>query len=1133
MSVTIGELRPLIREFRFQDVFIGLLGWSHSTRARLCKEVRGSTHTLTPIAESGGFVVLEVTSPDGRIPDSSVRKAIHSAVTPDFHEHLLIFLDGDRSAAVFQFSKRAKDKTVIRERRFAPGMPVAPLLECLSELEIPFQFLDEEGKVPITLVKDIVERSGAFAERVTRRFYDEFRRRREAFEPFLQWIEDQSKRDWYISALLNRLMFIFFIQEKGFLPDGRDFLRRRLEESKQAGTDLFYREYLLPLFFFGFGKRQGERGRFEQQFRNILFLDGGLFNVHSVEAEYGINHDTVAAGTLPTTAVIPDAEFERWFDYFYRWRWILEEELEEHEGHISPAILGYIFEKYVNQKQMGAYYTKEDITGYICRNTIIPRLFDMLAECSEKGKKAVEPLPIGPHPNLLNNGLGISYGEGIDRYVYPAVKSVEYLPTETDYEYNHRQKRYESILQDYDDGKITTVNDFITYNLDIVRMAQDFVSCIQDAEVLHDFYFRCLKRVSVLDPTCGSGAFLFAALNILYPLYEACLVKMGELLEGEPGSAVAKGHAVRKVEPGEAVIGIERGAATEEMMQRFREELRKLAEHPDRDYFLNKSIIVNNLFGVDILEEAVEICKLRLFLTLIAKVEPDASLPNLGVEPLPDIDFNILAGNTLVGYTSIEDIDRLWEIAEQEAAKSKDGSVSFQRVMPFEKDHSRLRDLCREYGEMLQTYRLQQLGERHGAPVSKEQVEQAAEQVRPELNKDLWRLYRQARLWPNPHAPKGSPDTFEHFLRTHQPFHWFLEFPSIAASGGFDVIVGNPPYCNYIRPDRTGGVALRSIYSLIGYRTLSTNDLYAFVLEVCTRIRAPFGRFSMIVALSVTFSRYFAPLRDLLLEAYGSLWHTSYDNIPGRMFTGDKQSDNTSTANQQRTTILIASGRGPAMEVHGSWLHRWRTDERPIVFQLLAFSPNLVAAGIWPWAKVKSAEEVALLSTMANANRTIDHLLDPEGHHLVVVPKTAGYYVSAYEAALDRTKQGEWRVATSSDLDLLLLLVNSNVMFWWWRAFGDGFDVTREVIGSFPVPCIPKDQLTVLASEIRAAISRCTVYKGYRGVQVPNVNLNKELELLREVDQAILKGFGAEDIDPGFLVLSKSNSFIGLDVPRS
>ncbi len=53
------------------------------------------------------------------------------------------------------------------------------------------------------------------------------------------------------------------------------------------------------------------------------------------------------------------------------------------------------------------------------------------------------------------------------------------------------------------------------------------------------------------------------------------------------------------------------------------------------------------------MEEAVEICKLRLFLKLAAQVEPNVAIANLGVEPLPDIDFNIRAGNTLVGYGDV------------------------------------------------------------------------------------------------------------------------------------------------------------------------------------------------------------------------------------------------------------------------------------------------------------------------------------------------------------------------------------------------------------------------------------------------------------------------------------------------
>ena len=63
-------------------------------------------------------------------------------------------------------------------------------------------------------------------------------------------------------------------------------------------------------------------------------------------------------------------------------------------------------------------------------------------------------------------------------------------------------------------------------------------------------------------------------------------------------------------------------------------------EHPNIEYYVKKSIITNNLYGVDIMEEAVEIARLRLFLALVASAHEIDDL-----EPLPNIDFNLLPGN--------------------------------------------------------------------------------------------------------------------------------------------------------------------------------------------------------------------------------------------------------------------------------------------------------------------------------------------------------------------------------------------------------------------------------------------------------------------------------------------------------
>ena len=108
----------------------------------------------------------------------------------------------------------------------------------------------------------------------------------------------------------------------------------------------------------------------------------------------------------------------------------------------------------------------------------------------------------------------------------------------------------------------------------------------------------------------------------------------------------------------------------------FAHTLEHVAQHVSPKYFIYKSIILQNLFGVDIMPEAVEICKLRLFLKLAAQVEPDAKKESLGIEPLPDIDFNICAGNTLVGYATLAEVQNfmfagtIWNASRRPTNKS-------------------------------------------------------------------------------------------------------------------------------------------------------------------------------------------------------------------------------------------------------------------------------------------------------------------------------------------------------------------------------------------------------------------------------------------------------------------------------
>ena len=204
--------------------------------------------------------------------------------------------------------------------------------------------------------------------------------------------------------------------------------------------------------------------------------------------------------------------------------------------------------------------------------------------------------------------------------------------------------------------------------------------------------------------------------------------------------------------------------------------LARVAQHPNRRYFILKSIIVNNLYGVDIMEEAVEICKLRLFLKLVAQVERVED-----VEPLPDIDFNIRAGNTLVGYATRDEVER----ALTSTATGQGKLMFAEEADALQRFEERAADVERLFG----LFRQQQteLGGQVTAE-DKAELRRRLDALDDELNRALAREYG---------VDAAKPKAYKDWLTSHRPFHWFVEFYGIMRRGGFDVMIGNPPYVEY------------------------------------------------------------------------------------------------------------------------------------------------------------------------------------------------------------------------------------------------------------------------------------------------------------------------------------------------
>ncbi len=751
MTFDLNRARQHLQTSNFRKLFIEDMGWDHPI-SDLDIQYNGDQLHLTAVAQKRGLTVL-ICSPldSGKIPDYADRRKIETQLRKLIHEHILIFTNVDYTKQIWQWVRREPGRpTTSREYEHYQGQSGQALLERLQGLVFT---LEEEESLGIIDVASRV-RATFDVERVTRRFYDRFREEHAAFMRFLKGIPDEGMQRWYVSVTLNRLMFVYFIQKKQFLDGDENYLRSKLIESKGKGQDLFYTDFLCPLFFEGFAMNKKER---KPEMRRLLgdvpYLNGGIFQQHQIEIAYG------------KKIQISDAAFERVFDFFDQYRWHLDERPLRNDSEINPDVLGYIFEKYINQKEMGAYYTKEDITGYISRSTMLPYLLDQAQkDCAIafKGEQSVwRLLSSDPRRYIfpsIQKGCDLSLPAEIQAGVEDVSKRQDWnksaleefsLPTETWREVVARRTRYEDLVQKLFTGEIHEVNDLITYNLDIEQFAQDVVEASEGPELLRAFW-KALRGIKVLDPTCGSGAFLFAALNILEPLYEACLERMRVFVTELEQSA-------EKYRP--------------EKFSDFREVLDQVEQHHNERYFILKSIIVNNLYGVDIMEEAVEICKLRLFLKLIAQVENGKD-----IEPLPDIDFNIRAGNTLVGFSSIDEVRQ---------AFMSDGQ---QMRMLYPEEEAQIKRIEEEADLANRSYlqfQRQQLEKGVVTHQDKETLQNRLIQLNNELNRALAKTYG------------IDPDTLQYspwHLR-HKPFNWLVDFYGIMQKGGFDVIIGDlPPF---------------------------------------------------------------------------------------------------------------------------------------------------------------------------------------------------------------------------------------------------------------------------------------------------------------------------------------------------
>lgn len=248
---------------------------------------------------------------------------------------------------------------------------------------------------------------------------------------------------------------------------------------------------------------------------------------------------------------------------------------------------------------------------------------------------------------------------------------------------------------------------------------------------------------------------------------------------------------------------------------------------------IKRHIIQNNIYGVDIERGAVDIARLRFWLSLIVDEKSPEALPNL--------DFKIMQGNSLLEQYKGVDLSTMTEkkIGAGESLTFFDSMLDVYR--------KNLRDKLTEY---------------YACPEHDKKMQ---------LRKDIADIVKQELVEQGIHIDFEDMDLSANsqFFLWHTWFHDVFSRPS--NGGGFDIAIGNPPYIS--APTQIASPELNEqrqrIVASKKYKSLNEKwDLYVPFMELGMQLLCPNGVFSMIVPYPLTNQKYGKKLRKMIVEEY-------------------------------------------------------------------------------------------------------------------------------------------------------------------------------------------------------------------------------------------------------------------------
>ena len=579
---------------------------------------------------------------------------------------------------------------------------------------------DKQGqyKTPLERLDKVAEKAGRFkledlrdafsVDALSKEFFDEYHRH---YDRILKTTVELISKDPtlysglsklfadYIKKMMGRIVFLHFLQKKGWLNGDPEFLKNLFFMQPLDRREDFLEQVLEPLFFGIFNTEPQNREKLFRdegwdvqlldQWKGLPYLNGGLFERDSMDT---------------AKLKLPASLFERLFEFMASYNFTVDEnDPDDADIGVDPEMLGKIFESLLeDNKAKGAFYTPKEIVRYMCKESLIAYLNSKVNS---------------DEVNSESTGNNIT---------------------------NH-------------DSLVTAVRQFVEQH--------EFPEELESYRVVLD---TALREVKICDPAIGSGAFPMGLLNELWRCREA-LIDAADTSErcDFNNPAQARGVATE----GSNLVPV--GVATEgsntcaQCGDSTAYNMRAGGTRPQTRAALKKEIIENNIYGVDIEQGAIDIARLRFWLSIVV----DAERP----DPLPNFDYKFMQGNSLIESFDGHDLSHIMESGSRPLpgrGARRAGWAENQTGMEFSSDEVKqnLRNWLKMYFSLTNHKEKAHYRKLINSSVKNYIVQQG---IGPAAETRL-----------NAIDPSANKDFFL----------WHTWFKDIFDNGGFDIVIGNPPY---------------------------------------------------------------------------------------------------------------------------------------------------------------------------------------------------------------------------------------------------------------------------------------------------------------------------------------------------